>query len=67
MTSEAAAYPEDDARHERRVRLLAGEELADDFVHDVLRREEVEQEVRQDARDETRLARAAHAHPVNNQ
>ena len=64
---DAVAYPEDDARHERRVRLLAGEELADDLVHDVLRREEGEQEVRQNARDQTRLARTAHAHPVNNQ
>ena len=65
MTSAAAAYPEDDACHERGVRLLAGEELADDLVHDVLCREEVEQEVWQDARDETRLAWAAHAHPAN--
>ena len=65
MTSAAAAYPEDDACHERGVRLLTREELADDLVHDVLCREEVEQEVWQDARDETRLAWAAHAHPAN--
>lgn len=36
----------DDSSHELWVRLLIGQELSDDLVHDVLRREEVVQELR---------------------
>lgn len=39
-----------DGGHELRVRLLAGQELADDLVHDVLGREEVVEELGEDTR-----------------
>ena len=39
---------EDDRSHELWVRLLIGQELPDDLVHDVLRWEEVVQELGQD-------------------
>ena len=53
---------EDDPGHELGVGLLAGEELADNFVHDVLWREEVGEEVRQYTRHHARLVRTAFAH-----
>ena len=42
--------------HELWIRLLIGQELPDDLVHDVLRREEVVQELRQDPGHHPRLA-----------
>ena len=45
--------------------LLIGQELANHFVHDVLRWEEVSQEGRQDTRDDPCLVREALADPAH--
>ena len=62
---ELLLYREDDARCQGGVRLLTRQEFANDFVHDILRWEEIEQEVRQNTREAARLSRTTNAHPVN--
>jgi hypothetical protein len=57
-------YLEEHCGHELRVWLLCGQELANHFVHDVLRREEVGQEHGQHAADHTRLIRETFADPA---
>ncbi len=59
-------YLEDDPGHELRVRLLIGQELANHFVHDVLRRKEVGEEGRKHPSDDLGLVRKPLPDPAMN-
>ena len=51
------SHLKDNASHELWMRLLTGQKLSDHFVHDVLWREKVCEECREDTRDHSSLVR----------
>lgn len=60
----SATDPVDHGGHELWVRLLVGQELSDDLVHDILCREEVVQELGQDPGHHPSLAGQTLPDPV---